>query len=412
MGAVLALHQRLHSRRLRHRRPLRSLPTPQLDRIALSESDITPPAEAIDLKGAVSLAFSDITAPTEAVAVKGAISLALTDITAPVEAVPLRGDINQLTVSAVPPIIYLKGIINDLMVDSAAVVPAPIGLGGIINKLTTDPSAEIPAVSPAAIIRSITTDPSAEIPAVSPAAIIRSITTTRQPKSLSSTPAGVINSLEIGADTQTPVVNPQGEINNLLLSPIAVPPNVDLTGEITEINKNFTEPIPLKAIADVELNLPDTDLLPPINLGGIRFSNLPQIPLSFALDPNAISEAIKDALGTSDNDEGGAREGFVDTKTGDEGTDNTGTTNLADVVAKEGRRDKVFGSDTTTQTNITPEELTQAIVDGTRRAKAIEDFLICHERSLRAYKVLFLLCLRPVFLSAAMACPSVLTRAD
>ena len=331
--------------------PTTSEPTdPTTGQIALTKEDITAPTEAIDLKGMVSLALSDITAPVEAVAVKGAISLALTDITAPVEAVPLRGDITEITVSAVPPIIYLKGIVNDLMVDSAAVVPAPIGLGGIINKLTTDPSAEIPAVSPAAIIRSITTDPAAEIPVVNP--------------------AGVINSLEIGADTQTPVVNPQGEINNLLLSPIAVPPNVDLTGEITEINKNFTEPIPLKAIADVELNLPDTDLLPPINLGGIRFSNLPQIPLSFALDPNAISEAIKDALGTSNNDEGGAREGFVDTKTGDEGTDNTGTTNLADVVAKEGRRDKVFGSDTTTQTNITQKELIDAIVAGNKESAA------------------------------------------
>ena len=177
------------------------------------------------------------------------------------------------------------------MVDSAAVVPAPIGLGGIINKLTTDPSAEIPAVSPAAIIRSITTDPAAEIPVVNP--------------------AGVINSLEIGADTQTPVVNPQGEINNLLLSPIAVPPNVDLTGEITEINKNFTEPIPLAGRIDAELN--------PVSIPSFNTS------LTFTPDFRGITDAIKKivdevndalagALGERDQDDSLDEKGFVDTK--------------------------------------------------------------------------------------------------
>ena len=94
LGAVLALHQRPLSRH----RPLQT-----------GTPDITAPTDAIAIKGAVTLATTDITVPTEAVAIKGAVSLALTDIKAPIESVKLAGDINTLTVSAVPPIIYLKG---------------------------------------------------------------------------------------------------------------------------------------------------------------------------------------------------------------------------------------------------------------------------------------------------------------
>ena len=99
--------------------PTPALPTPAPDtstsddtsgQVTLGTEDITAPTEAIAIKGAVTLATTDIAVPAEAVAIKGAVSLALTDITAPVEAVPLRGDITEITVSAIPPIINLKGM--------------------------------------------------------------------------------------------------------------------------------------------------------------------------------------------------------------------------------------------------------------------------------------------------------------
>ena len=94
-------------------------------------------------------------------------------------------------------------------------------------------------------------------------------------------PAAVINDITVGANAAVPSVSPRGEIDELLVSPYSRdPPNVDLTGEITDFQKSFVEPIPLKARADVELNLPDTDLLPPIDLGGLRFTNAPNIPIT------------------------------------------------------------------------------------------------------------------------------------
>ena len=339
-------------------------------RITLSKDDITPPAEAIDLQGAVSLALSDITAPVEAVALKGAISLALTDITAPVEAVPLRGDINQLTVSAVPPIIYLKGIVNELMVDGAAAVPAPIGLGGIINKLTTDPAAEVPQVNPAAVVRSVVVDPSAEIPAVNPSGVINSLEIGADTQTPVVNPTGVIRSLSVSPDAVTPEVNPDGVIRSLSIDPTVPPLTVDMRGNVSELIKSFTEPIPLQATADVTLNIPDTDLLPPIDLGGLRFTNVPNVPLRFTTDVSGLTEVIKRAIKNAE-DAGSEKliTGKEETGKGENGSDNTGQTNLADVVINEERRQKIFGSgNETIQTSITPEELTRALIEGNQEA--------------------------------------------
>ena len=352
--------------------PTPALPTPTPDtgtsddtsgRITLSKDDITPPAEAIDLQGAVSLALSDITAPVEAVALKGAISLALTDITAPVEAVPLRGDITEITVSAVPPIIYLKGVVNELMVDSTAAVPAPIGLGGIINKLTTDPAAEVPQVNPAAVVRSVIVDPSAEIPAVNPSGVINSLEIGADTQTPVVNPAGVIRSLSVSPDAVTPEVNPDGVIRSLSIDPTVPPLTVDMRGNVSELIKSFTEPIPLQATADVTLNIPDTDLLPPIDLGGLRFTNVPNVPLRFTPDTPQEGED-----GTSDEDTDN-RTPAGKTSTDDDGTGDTGTT-TADVVANEGRRDKVFGTgNPTVQTSISSEELAQALAQGQRASQ-------------------------------------------
>ena len=97
----------------------------------------------------------------------------------------------------------------------------------------------------------------------------------------------------------------------LLVSPYGyVIPNVDLTGEITDFQiESFVEPIPLKARADVELNLPDTDLLPPIDLGGLRFTNAPNVPITVTpsfetpdtTEPTSQSEDGKSEFGAHAN---------------------------------------------------------------------------------------------------------------
>ena len=342
--------------------------TPDLTgKINVPAENITVPTETLALKGAVTLAATDITAPTEAVAIKAAAMLALTDITAPTEAVKLTGDINQLTVSAVPPVIYLKGIINDIMVDAAASVPS-VNPAAVIQSISTDPAAAIPQVSPVAVIRSITRDPSAEVPQVNPAAVVKSISVDPSAEVPNVSPAGVVNQITIAPNTRIPNVNPRGEINDLLLSPTAVPPNVSLTGDITQINKNFTEPIPLQGRIDAKLNLPDASTLPPIDLSGIGV-NLPSIPpinvpVIFTPDTTAVENALTPR-----------RDDTIEERAGEENGDGSdavltaGQSSQATVVANEGRRDKVLGTgNPTVQTNITSEELTKAIVEGNRQS--------------------------------------------
>ena len=342
--------------------------TPDLTgKINIPAENITVPTEALALKGAVTLAATDITAPTEAVAIKAAVMLALTDITAPTEPIGLTGDINQLTVSAVPPVIYLKGIINDIMVDSAAAIPT-INPAAVIQAISTDPSAAIPQVSPVAVIRSIIRDASAEVPQVNPAAVVKSISVDPSTEVPNVSPAGVVNQITIAPNTRIPNVNPRGEINDLLLSPTAVPPNVSLTGDITQLNKNFTEPIPLQGRIDAELNLPDASTLPPIDLSGIGV-NLPSIPpinvpVIFTPDTTAVENALTPR-----------RDDTIEERAGEENGDGSdavltaGQSSQAAVVANEGRRDKVLGTgNPTVQTNITSEELTKAIVEGNRQS--------------------------------------------
>ena len=311
-------------------------------RITLSKDDITPPAEAIDLQGAVSLALSDITAPVEAVALKGAISLALTDITAPVEAVPLRGDITEITVSAIPPIINLKGIINDLMVDGAAAVPA-VNPAAIIQSITTDPAAEVPQVNPAAVVRSVVVDPSAEIPVVNP--------------------SGVINSLEIGADTQTPVVNPAGVIRSLSVSPDAVTPEVNPDGVIRSLSIDpSVPPLAVDMTGNIsEINI-DPSTIPPLDLSGIGV-NLPNIP------PINVPVNVTPTIQTPRQQSPAGQPSETETTGGGRTASTPGQTTAA-IVANEGRRDKVFGSgNPTVQTSISSEELAQALAQGQRASQ-------------------------------------------
>ena len=170
----------------------------------------------------------------------------------------------------------------------------------------------MPQVNPAAVVKDISVDMNAAVPVVSP--------------------AGVIQELSVSPDAVTPTVNPGGVINSLSIDPSVPPLTVDMTGNVNELRKSFAEPIPLEAIADLKLNLPDADLLDPIDLSGLRFSNVPNIPLRFT--PDTPQEGADE---TPDDDEGDAQEGFVDTTTDDGGGggDNTGTTTAA-IVANEG----------------------------------------------------------------------------
>ena len=109
--------------------------------------------------------------------------------------------------------------------------------------------------------------------------------------------------------------DPDGVIQSLSIDPTVPPLTVDMTGNVNELRKSFAEPIPLEATADLKLNLPDVDLLDPIDLSGLRFSNVPNIPLR--LTPDTPQEGED---GTPDEDTGNR------TPASDEGTDDTGTT--------------------------------------------------------------------------------------
>ena len=107
------------------------------------------------------------------------------------------------------------------------------------------------------------------------------------------------------------------------------------------------------ATLDVGLNLPDPELLPPIDLGGLRLTNIPTVNIPFTLAPETPGTTEGTTEGTG---------GAADT------TPPPGNT-IADVVANEGRRGKVFGSgNPTVQTDITSEELTNSIREGNQQA--------------------------------------------
>ena len=154
------------------------------------------------------------------------------------------------------------------------------------------PMLTVPQVNPAAVVKDISVDMNAAVPVVSP--------------------AGVIKELSVSPDAVTPTVNPAGVIQSLSIDPSVPPLTVDMTGNVNELRKSFAEPIPLEAIADLKLNLPDADLLDPIDLSGLRFSNVPNVPLRFT--PDTPQEGADE---TPDDDEGDAQEGFVDTTTRD-----------------------------------------------------------------------------------------------
>ena len=247
--------------------------------------------------------------------------------------------------SYVPMSVEVKGLITSVMLAPGLQVPT-VNLPGLINQISVSPDATAPIINPAAVINDITTDPTAQVPQVNPAAVIKGIT--------------------VDANAAVPSVNPKGEIDALVVSPTAVPPNVDLTGEITNFQKNFVEPIPLKARADVELNLPDTNLLPPIDLGGLRFTNLPPITPRITL-PDIPQEEDAETPPTGQES--------ASSSTGGGRTASTPGQTTASIVANEGRRQKVFGSgNPTVQTNITPQQLEQALIEGQKESQLPSDF--------------------------------------
>ena len=114
------------------------------------------------------------------------------------------------------------------------------------------------------------------------------------------------------------------------------------------------------ATLDVGLNLPDPELLPPIDLGGLRLTNIPTVNIPFTLVPgDGTGETPEDPTPASNPDPSDPPNPPIPPP---------GNT-IADVIANEGRRDKVFGSgNPTVQTDITSEELTQAVREGNQQA--------------------------------------------
>ena len=310
----------------------------------------TPSVDVAGLIKSASQATDGYTAPS--VDVSGLIKSAMQaaeGYTTP--SIDVTGLIKSAVVDAsyVPVSVEVKGLITSVMLAPGLQVPT-VNLPGLVNQISVSPDATAPIINPAAVINNITTDPALTIPDVHPTAIVTDIT--------------------VGANAAVPSVSPRGEIDELLVSPSAVIPNVDLTGEITDFQKSFVEPIPLKARADVELNLPDTDLLPPIDLGGLRFTNAPNIPITVTPEITGLTEAPEapdKPLSTEKPITGVSSTGSR--------TSGTGQTTTADIVANEGRRQKIFGSgNPTVQTNITPDQLTKALVESQKESQLPSDF--------------------------------------
>ena len=288
--------------------------------------------------------------------------------------VEVVGSLKSVVVDATysPITVDLKGLIMSVMLAPDLVLPT-VHLKGIVNQLSVDPAAEIPTVIPNATLKQFSTDPAAIIPTVDTGATIKSLTVDVAVPSPQVDAVGTIKSLVLSADAKAPDITTTGRITSLVTDPMAVVPDVDMKGRISELTKDFTEPLPLQARADVALNFPDPSSLPPLDYSGL-ISPL-AVPLTFTFDGNALTEAINalkkqiEAALSEGDETGSSKEPFTgkdDSSTPNPPSTPDGTSSTtAAVVAFEGRKDKVFGSDTTEQTSITPEELTKSLIEGT-----------------------------------------------
>ena len=325
---------------------------PQAQLPAQSQTPDTPSQQGdADVDGTIKTLTVDpnIATPTVDVAgsIKSAMQAAAEAYTMPT--IDVVGSIKSAVVdtSYVPVSVEVKGLITSVMLAPGLQVPT-VNLPGLVNQISVSPDATAPTINPAAVIKDISTDLTAQVPQVNPAAVIRSVA--------------------VDPSAEIPVVNPRGEVKEILLDSTATAPDVDLTAEITKLNKSFTEPIPLQATADVKLNIPDADLLPPIDLGGLRFTNAPNIPITVT-----PSFETPDTTEPAPQSEDGKSE-FGVTQTVEDSAGNTGFTTAA-VVANEERRQKIFGSgNPAVQTNITPDQLTKALVESQKESQLPSDF--------------------------------------
>ena len=324
---------------------------PQAQLPAQSQTPDTPSQQGdADVDGTIKTLTVDPNIATPTVDVVGLIKSAMQAVDSyTVPNVDVVGAIKSAVVdtSYVPVSVEVKGLITSVMLAPGLQVPT-VNLPGLINQISVSPDATAPTINPAAVIKDISTDLTAQVPQVNPAAVIRSVA--------------------VDPSAEIPVVNPRGEVKEILLDSTATAPDVDLTAEITKLNKSFTEPIPLQATADVKLNIPDADLLPPIDLGGLRFTNVPNIPITVT-----PSFETPDTTEPTPQSEDGKSE-FGVTQTVEDSAGNTGFTTAA-VVANEERRQKIFGSgNPAVQTNITPDQLTKALVESQKESQLPSDF--------------------------------------
>ena len=313
-----------------------TLATPNIDVAGVVKSAMQAAAEAytmpnIDVVGAIKSAVVDAAYVPVAVEVKGLIT-----------SVMLAPDLTIPTVS-------LPGVVNQLSIDPAAVIPT-VSPAASLKEFSTDPAAVIPTVAPKAVITDISTDANATVPVINPAGVIRDLSVSADAETPGVSLSGAITSLTTDPAAVIPTVHPRGEIDTLAVSPTAVLPDIDLTADITALNKSFTEPIPLQARADVELNIPD---VPALNA-----------KVTFTPDVTGLAEAVKEALETPDTPDSG-RGGLSPNESADEDDPTLPPSRAAAVARFEERRQKIFGSgNETVQTSITPEELTRALIEG------------------------------------------------
>lgn len=377
-----------------------TLPQDALDlkgKIALASGDITPPAESVALTGAIALTTANITPPAEPVALSGVITATL--VKAFTEPIPLTGIINA-TLNA-PQSIDLSGVPVTLP-DAAVDVTTPESVDLSAVPVTGIPAQSVDVAVPSAIDLSSVpvTLPTGQALAVGtpdqfdlsgvPVTLPDAAVEVSTPESIDLSDVAVTLPAQRTLDVNVPTAFDLSDAS-FVLPPgqaldVNVPTGFDLSGvpvtlptglalEIATPNHFDLSDVPVSlppaalevatpdhfdlsgvpvtlpdARLDVQLNLPDPELLPPIDLGGLRLTNTPTVQIPYTLTPGDD---------TSTTDETPPPRAVQPSET----AATTGQT-TADVVRNEGRRDKVFGGQgAATPTDVTTAQVVQGLVN-------------------------------------------------
>ena len=273
-----------------------------------------------------------LTAPTEAISV---LTQSVPTLTAPETSLVV---LTHSTPTLMAPLTSLEVLTHSTPTIIAPTTPISIPANAI--------SPDIDEVSP------ITIPANAIAPSINPVDAI-----TIPANAISATVNPVTNPIRIPAQAIIPTVHTPAAID-IPSNPIN--PVINAVNPIT-IPANAIDPV-INAVSPITI---------PVNPITVQIDSPETIDLSKAavILPALLSQLLQGGGDDGEKVTESGADAEERTTTGNEGTDDTGTINVADVIAKEGRRTKVFGTgNPTVQTNITPAELTKAIVEGNQQA--------------------------------------------